>query len=90
MKSRHKIPLHFASVSRISLPTGRTGKHNDIVTKVLSDLQMLAGGDALKIPLAQLNSSKAKVRSALNRAGHKLGRTIKTSSDETFLYVWAE
>ena len=49
-----------------------------------------SGTDALKIPLAQLASSKAKVRSALNRAGHQSGHTIKTSSDEKFLYVWRE
>jgi hypothetical protein len=81
---------NFTSVSRATLPTGRNGKHKSIVGKVLSDLETLGIGDALKIPLAQLSSSKAKVRSALNRAGHKGGRTIRTSSDDTFLYVWRE
>jgi hypothetical protein len=87
---RKNAPPNFSSVSRATLPTGRNGKHKSIVTKVLSDLETLGVGDALKIPLAQLASSKAKVRSALNRAGHQSGHTIKTSSDEKFLYVWRE
>jgi hypothetical protein len=89
MKQKNGTP-NFSSVSRATLPTGRNGKHKSIVTKVLSDLETLGVGDALKIPLAQLSFGKAKVRSALNRAGHQSGHTIKTSSDEKFLYVWRE
>ena len=39
-----------------------------------------------KVPLAQLEQSKEKVRSALNRATRKAGR--KTASDADNLYVW--
>jgi hypothetical protein len=35
-------------------------------------------------------ASKAKVRSALNRATRQGGRTVATASDDTFLYVWNE
>jgi hypothetical protein len=38
--------------------------------------------------LAQLKESKAKVRSALNRATHKTGRRVATASDDVYLYVW--
>jgi hypothetical protein len=37
-----------------------------------------------------LDESKAKVRSALNRAVHKSGRSVATASDDEFLYVWNE
>jgi len=35
-----------------------------------------------------LAESKEKVRSALNRATRKAGRTVATASDASFLYVW--
>jgi len=90
MAARKKYAMNFSSVSRTTLSTGRNGKHKTIVTKVLADLDRLKPGDALKIPVAELDFSKAKVRSALNRAARKVGRAVKTSSDDTFLYVWID
>jgi predicted lactoylglutathione lyase len=37
-----------------------------------------------------LSESKEKVRSALNRATRKGGRSVATASDDVFLYVWNE
>jgi hypothetical protein len=82
--------MNFASMSQKDVPQGRNGKHKQIVTKILSDLDRLASGVALKVPLAQLAESKEKVRSALNRATRKDGRSVATASDETYLYVWNE
>jgi len=50
----------------------------------------LPKGIALKVPLAELEESKEKVRSALNRAVHKGERNVATASDANFLYVWNE
>jgi hypothetical protein len=73
------------------VPQGRNGKHKEIVTKILSDLDQIKPGVALKVPLADLAESKEKVRSALNRATHKRGgQTVATASDDEFLYVWNE
>jgi hypothetical protein len=58
--------------------------------KILSDLDQVQKGVALKVPLAQLTESKERVRSALNRATRKSGRSVATASDDTFLYVWNE
>jgi hypothetical protein len=69
---------------------GRNGKHKQIVMKILSDLDQVQKGVALKVPLAQLTESKERVRSALNRATRKSGRSVATASDDTFLYVWNE
>jgi hypothetical protein len=89
MPSRSKsVPMNFASMSQKDVPQGRNGKHKEIVTKILSDLDQLAPGIALKVPLAQLSESKENVRSALNRATRKSGLNVVTASDETFLYVW--
>lgn len=85
-----KSPMNFKFMAQADVPQGRNGKHKEIVTKILSDLDQVRKGVALKVPLAQLAESKEKVRSALNRATRKGGRNVATASDGTFLYVWNE
>ena len=85
-----KAPMHFKVMLQTDVPQGRNGKHKAIVTKILSDLDQVQPGVALKIPLAQLADSKENVRSALNRATRKGKRSVATASDDTFLYVWNE
>ncbi len=87
---RKKSPMNFETMAQTDVPQGRDGKHKKIVTKILSDLDRLAAGVALKVPLASLEDSKENVRSALNRAIHKDERKIATASDSEFLYVWNE
>ena len=82
--------MNFKSIAQEDVPQGRNGKHKEIVTKILSDLDQVEEGVALKVPLAQLAESKERVRSALNRATRKKGQAVATASDETFLYVWNE
>ena len=86
----NKAPMNFKAMRTADVPHGRNGKHKAIVAKILSDLDRIDPGVALKVPLAQLIESKEKVRSALNRATRKSGRSVATASDETFLYVWNE
>ena len=85
-----KVPMNFKGMPQAEVPQGRNGKHKEIVTRILSDLDRVQKGVALKVPLAQLTDSKEKVRSALNRATRKSGRNVATASDGTFLYVWNE
>ena len=85
-----KAPMNFKSMLQRDVPQSRTGKHKAIVTKILSDLDQIEKGAALKVPLAQLTESKEKVRSALNRATRKRGMDVATASDDTFLYIWNE
>jgi hypothetical protein len=86
----NKTPMNFKSMAQKDVPQGRNGKHKAIVTRILSDLDQIQGGVALKVPLADLAESKENVRSALNRATRKGGRIVATASDDTFLYVWNE
>ena len=91
MSSRaDKIPMNFKTMAQPDVPQGRNGKHKRIVTQILSDLDQLPAGIALKVPLAELAESKENVRSALNRAVNKSGRNVATASDANFLYVWNE
>ena len=82
------VKMNFREMQQADVPQGRNGKHKEIVTKILSDLDQVQDGIALKVPLAELQESKAKVRSALNRATRQKGRQVATASDDTYLYVW--
>jgi hypothetical protein len=83
-----KTGSHFKTIVQADVPQGRNGKHKQIVTIILRDLDGLKTGSAIKVPLAELAESKEKVRSALNRATRKAGRKVATATDATFLYVW--
>ena len=80
--------MKFESILQLDVPKGREGKHKRIVTQLLSDIEQLVPGSALKIPLSALPDSKENIRSALNRATHHRGMEVATSSDSEFLYVW--
>jgi DNA helicase TIP49 (TBP-interacting protein) len=82
------VSIHFKTMVQSDVPQGRNGKHKQIVAAILSDLDNLKAGSALKVPLAELAESKEKVRSALNRATRKAGRRVETASDSNFLYIW--
>jgi hypothetical protein len=86
--STKPAPMHFKTTVQARVPMGRNGKHKEIVTTILKDLDNLKAGSALKVPLAELAESKEKVRSALNRATRKESRKVATATDSEFLYVW--
>ena len=83
-----KVPMNFKTMSQKDVPQGRNGKHKHVIQQIISDLDHVQSGVALKVPLAELAESKEKVRSALNRATRKAGRNVVTASDSDFLYVW--
>jgi hypothetical protein len=80
--------MKFESIPQLDVPKGRDGKHKQIVTQLLSDIEQLAIGSALKVPLSALPDSKENIRAALNRATRQKGIEVVTSSDAEFLYVW--
>jgi hypothetical protein len=87
MKTNPAIP-HFKTMAMVDVPRSRNGKHKQIITAILRDLDQLGEGAAFKVPLTDLGDSKENVRSALNRATRKSGRQVATATDENFLYVW--
>jgi len=86
--SPERLPVKFQSISQLDVPKGREGKHKHIVSQLLSDIDQLEHGSALKVPLAALPDSKENIRSALNRATNQRGIQVATSSDAEYLYVW--
>ena len=84
----NRIAAHFKTLDLGDVPHSRAGKHKKIVSMILRDLGELKDGAALRVPLAELGSSKQNVRSALNRATRNAKRSVATATDENFLYVW--
>lgn len=78
----------FNVTAQCNVPTGRNGKHKNITNRILDDLEGLESGQALKIPLSELPDTKVNIRSALNRASHKAGKSVGTAADDEYLYVW--
>jgi hypothetical protein len=83
-----KSAPRFGSVLRADVPTGRNGKHREIVSQLLNDIEQLEAGSALKVPLAELPDTKENIRSALNRATREREMAVATSSDDEYLYIW--
>ncbi len=83
-----RVVASFKTLDLGDVPHSRSGKHKTIVTMILRDLDDLREGAALRVPLAELGSTKENVRSALNRATRKSKRNVATATDEGFLYVW--
>ena len=81
-------PIRFQSISKLDVPKGRDGKHKQIVLELLSNIEQLESGSALKVPLAELPDTKENIRSALNRATNQRGIQVATSSDSESLYIW--
>lgn len=80
---------HFASKLISTIPHGRKGKHNLIVSMILDDLEALDTEKAVLIPLAGLEGEKMEnVRSALNRATRQRKMLVATATDEKYFYVW--
>jgi hypothetical protein len=80
--------MRFESILQLDVPKGRDGKHKKIVSQLLSDIDRLAPGSALRVPLEALPDSKENIRAALNRATRQRGIDVATSSDEEHLYIW--
>jgi hypothetical protein len=83
------MPSNFRSGLVSTIPHGRKGKHNLIVSMILDDLARLDPEKAVLVPLDSLDGEKMEnVRSALNRATRQRKMVVATATDEKYLYVW--
>jgi hypothetical protein len=80
--------MNYQSIKQVDVPKGRDGKHKRIVTQLMSDIDQLEVGQALKVPIDALPDTKENIRSALNRVTRQRGIEVATSSDAEFLYIW--
>jgi hypothetical protein len=86
--NNNRNAANFKTLDLGDVPHSRAGKHKKIVSMILRDLDQLKEDAALRVPLAELGSTKENVRSALNRATRNAKRNVATATDENFLYVW--
>jgi hypothetical protein len=81
--------LNFDTVNAARVPRDRKSKHNQLMTRILEDLQRISPAVALRIPRSALGSQKvANVRAALAREIKKTELVIGTSIDDDYFYVW--
>jgi hypothetical protein len=80
----------FETMQQIDVPQSRKGKHRKIVTAILADVEELANGAAVKVPIRILGDTKENVRAALSRESKKRKLRIATAADAEHLYVWRE
>jgi hypothetical protein len=79
----------YGVVQVAELRVSRRGKHHALVSGILEQLEKLADGSALVVPLVSVGKmSLANLRSAVARATRSRGVGIKTYSDEANFYVW--
>jgi hypothetical protein len=82
-------PLNFETVDATDVPHDRKGKHNALITRIVQDLQRVAQGVALKVPMSALGSQKVEnIRAALAREIRKTKLAVGTSIDDDYFYVW--
>lgn len=78
----------FETMHQIDVPQSRNGKHRKIVEAILEDVDNLAPGEAVKVPIRVLGDTKENVRAALSRESKKRKKLISTAADADHLYVW--
>ena len=52
--------MNFKAMLQADVPQGRNGKHKEIVTKILSDLDQVQKGVALKVPIGTIGRKQGK------------------------------
>jgi predicted DNA-binding antitoxin AbrB/MazE fold protein len=78
----------FETMHQLDVPQSRNGKHRKIVEAILEDVDNLAPGEAVKVPIRALGDTKENVRAALSRESKKRKKLISTAADADHLYVW--
>lgn len=88
-KKTEKREAKYNTVNVSSVRGHRRGKHHSLVESVILDLEVLPGGQAIKVPLAEINGvTLADLRSAVHRATVAKRLNVETSSDNENFYIW--
>ena len=88
-RKTEKREAKYSTVNVSSVKGRRRGKHHSLVEGVILDLETLPGGQAIKVPLAEINGvTLADLRSAVHRATVAKKLNVETSSDNENLYIW--
>jgi hypothetical protein len=79
----------YATMQIADLRISRRGKHHQLVSGILQQLENLANGSALIVPLDSVGEmSLPGLRSAVTRITRAHRMPIKTNSDQKNFYIW--
>jgi hypothetical protein len=78
----------FERVPLSELRQGRHGKHHDLMSDIAAQIARLSDGEAMRIPLEDVDVSLPNLRSAVSRAMQARGIQIGTYSDSDNLFIW--
>ena len=79
----------FSTIGLSQIPDGRRSKHSEIVSRILAELWDLDGKNALRVARESFGGEKlSNVRAAVSRAVKKHGLDVRTSTDESYFYIW--
>ena len=87
-KSQTISPENFKRVRVAELRQGRRGKHHDAVMPIVDEIESLPDGEAIIIPLGEMQIPLMNLRSALTKASAARELRVSTYSDGNSLYVW--
>jgi hypothetical protein len=90
-RSRTPPPVESPQFERIpvsELRQGRHGKHHDLMDKIAGEIGTLAEGEAMRIPLEDMDVPLANLRSAVTRKMLTRGVKIATFCDGDNLFLW--
>ena len=89
MRPEEKRDVTYETVRVSDLRVGRRGKHHELLTGILKNLEDLPAGSALVVPLESIGKvSLANLRSAVSRSAKGRGLSLVTYSDQKNFYVW--
>ena len=78
----------FERVPLSKLRQGRHGKHHDLTSDIADQIVQLPDGEAMRIPLQDVDVTLPNLRSAISRAMQGRGIEIGTFSDGDNLFIW--
>ena len=78
----------FERIPWSEIRQGRHGKHHDLTSDIAAQIAGLSDGEAMRIPLEDVDVSLPNLRSAVSRAMQARGIQIGTFSDGDNLFIW--
>ena len=78
----------FERVPLSELHQTRHGKHHDLTADIAAQIARLSDGEAMRIPLEEVDVTLPNLRSAVSRAMQARGIQIGTFSDGDNLFIW--